>query len=177
MAPQSGPSQSDEAAIRRYRYLVQTAPPDAIERAHEEAFAQLTPEQRREVVRSLSSSLPAYERAGASGDDPKSVARLATRAEMRQPGTIERTLGAGGFFAGSLLSSLAGAFIGTAIAQHFMGGFGPAEDAGASDAQADAEQGADEAGAQDASAESGDADAGGDFDSGAGFGDDFGADL
>jgi hypothetical protein len=172
MSPrQRDPSQSDEAAIQRYRYLVQTAPPEAIERAHEEAFAQLTPEQRREVLRSLSASVPAYERAGARDDDPKSLARLATRAELRQPGTIERSLGAGGFFAGSLLSSLAGAFIGTAIAQHLLGGFGHAEDAGAADAQAVDEQGADEAGLQEAS------DEGGDFDSGADLGDDFGADI
>lgn len=173
MSPrQSAQSPSDEAAIQRYRYLVQTAPPDAIERAHEEAFAQLTPEQRREVLRSLSAEVPAHERAGARADDPKSLARLATRAELRQPGTIERSLGAGGFFAGSLLSSLAGAFIGTAVAQHFLGGFGPGEDAGAADAQAGDEQGADEPGVQEASDESGD------FDSGADLGgDDFGADI
>ncbi|HYD42234.1 MAG TPA: hypothetical protein VEB43_15515 [Anaeromyxobacter sp.] len=175
MSPrQGGPSQSDEAAIQRYRYLVQTAPPDAIERAHEEAFAQLTPEQRREVLRSLSASVPSYERAGATAEDPRSLARLATRAELRQPGTIERSLGAGGFFAGSLLSSLAGAFIGTAIAQHFLGGFGPAEDAGgtADEQAAGADEGGDEPGVQEASDESGD------FDSGADFGgDDFGADI
>ncbi len=173
MSPrQSGPSQSDEAAIQRYRYLVQTAPPDAIERAHEEAFAQLTQEQRREVLRSLSAAVPAYERAGTSADDPKSLARLATRAELRQPGTIERSLGPGGFLAGSLLSSLAGAFVGTAIAQHFLGGFGPAEDAGAAaETQAGDEHGTDEPGLQEAS------DEGGDLDGGADFGDDFGADI
>ncbi len=172
MAPrQGGPSQSDEAAIQRYRYLVRTAPPDAIERAHEEAFAQLTPEQRREVLRSLSASVPAYERAGVTAEDPSSLARLATRAELRQPGTIERSLGAGGFLAGSLLSSLAGAFIGTAIAQHLLGGFGTAGDAGTAEPQAADEHGTDEPGLQEAS------DEGGDLDAGADFGDDFGADL
>jgi hypothetical protein len=38
---------SDEQALARYQYMLRTAPPDAIEQAHEEAFAQLTPEQRR----------------------------------------------------------------------------------------------------------------------------------
>ena len=34
---------TDEQAIARYRYLLRTAPPEAIEQAHAEAFAQLTP--------------------------------------------------------------------------------------------------------------------------------------
>jgi hypothetical protein len=56
---------------------------------------------------------------------------MATRAEMRQPGFMERTFGGGGFggggfgsmLAGSLLGSIAGNFIGTAIAHQFLGGF------------------------------------------------------
>ncbi len=35
---------TDEQAIERYRYLLRTAPPEAIEEAHAEAFAQLTVE-------------------------------------------------------------------------------------------------------------------------------------
>ena len=38
---------TDEQALARYRYMLATAPPEEIERAHEEAFASLTPEQRR----------------------------------------------------------------------------------------------------------------------------------
>ena len=42
------PAQSaDEQAVERYRYMLRTAPPESSERAHEEAFARLTPEQRR----------------------------------------------------------------------------------------------------------------------------------
>ena len=44
----------DPRAIERYRYMLRTAPPDDIERAHAEAFAQLTPEQRATVLRELS---------------------------------------------------------------------------------------------------------------------------
>ncbi len=36
----------DKQALERYQYMLKTAPPDDIERAHEEAFAQLTPDQR-----------------------------------------------------------------------------------------------------------------------------------
>ena len=119
----------DEQAVARYRYLLRTAPPEAIERAHAEAFAQLTPEQRAQALQQLSKEVPASERAAtANQTDPQALARLATRAEMRQPGTLERALvgrgmGMGGMFAGSLLSSIAGAFIGTAIAHQFLGGF------------------------------------------------------
>lgn len=120
---------TDEQAIERYRYMLRTAPPETIEQAHAEAFAQLTPEQRRTVLQQLSSVLPENERkAGVQyGDDPQSLARLATRAEMRQPGTLERTfstmpgMSIGGLLAGSFLSSMAGMFIGSAIANAFFG--------------------------------------------------------
>lgn len=141
---------SDEAAIERYRYLLRTAPPDAIEQAHAEAFAQLTPEQRRQVLDGLSQDVPEAERA--QSDDPRALARMATRAEMRAPGTLENRfgggggLGMGGMLAGSLLASVAGAFIGTAIADSFFdlsdgGGADPAADSGgdvAADPGADA---------------------------------------
>jgi hypothetical protein len=106
----------DQKAIDRYLYLLRTAPPDDIERAHEEAFARLTPEQRAQVLQELSQEVPASE--VPSGDDPGSLARMATRAEMREPGTLERTFGRmqGPGLGGMFLSGLAGAFVGTAIA-------------------------------------------------------------
>jgi hypothetical protein len=123
-----GPATGDDAAIQRYRYLLRTAPPEAIEQAHAEAFAALTPEQRRTVLTELGSQVPASERA--ASDDPQALARMATRAEMRQPGTMERTfsargtgmggVGMGGVLAGGLLASLAGAFVGTAIANEIF---------------------------------------------------------
>jgi hypothetical protein len=114
----------DEVAVERYRYMLRTAPPETIEQAHAEAFAKLTPEQRRKVLADVSAGLPPEERA--TSDDPRSLARMATRAEMRQPGTMERALGGGrgmgmgGMIAGTLLASVAGAFIGTAIADAFF---------------------------------------------------------
>ena len=41
---------TDEQALARYRYMLATAPPEDIERAHEEAFAQLSPEQRQQAL-------------------------------------------------------------------------------------------------------------------------------
>jgi hypothetical protein len=91
--PQSGPPprSEDERAIERYRYLLRTAPPDQVEAAHAEAFGKLTPEQRRQVLEQLSAGVPAGERP--RDDDPRTLARAATRAEFRQPGFLERTFG------------------------------------------------------------------------------------
>ena len=92
-APPRAPRQQlpDEQAVARYRYLLRTAPPEQIEQAHAEAFAQLTPDQRQQVLTQLAAAVPAGERPRT--DDPQTLARVATRAEMRQPGTLERALG------------------------------------------------------------------------------------
>lgn len=128
-------SPNDEQAIERYRYMLRTAPPETIQQAHEEAFAQLTPDQRRAVLQELTRSAPPEETRRAT-DDPASLARLATRAEIRQPGMLERVFGSsrmggggfgggmgmglGGIFAGSLLASIAGTFIASSIAHSFF---------------------------------------------------------
>jgi hypothetical protein len=110
--------QTDEQALARYRYMLSTAPPEDVERAHEEAFARLTPDQRRQALEALAQVVPPSE---IRGDDPASLARTATRAEIRQPGTIERAWGPGApGLGGWFLATLAGSFVGTAIAQSFF---------------------------------------------------------
>ena len=165
---------SDELAIERYRYLLRTAPPEEIERAHAEAFAALTPEQRQKVIEGLASSASESELA-AAGDDPQRLARVATRAEMSEPGTMERVYGQmparGGFlgglgFGGTFLNTLAGAFVGTAIASALFGSYGyPPGDP--------ADQGSD-GGDGDAGGDGGDAGDTGDFGGGDVGGGDFG---
>lgn len=133
--------QGEDQQIERYRYLLRTAPPDQIEQAHAEAFARLSPEQRRQVLEQLSHEVPPGERA--QSDDPHALARMATRAEMRQPGTVERSLGGvgtGGVLAGSLLGSVAGAFIGTTIAMSLLGAY-EGDAAAESDASATGDSG------------------------------------
>lgn len=117
----SAASAEDERALERYRYLVRTAPPDRIEQAHEEAFAQLTPGQRRLALEQLSREAPDE---APRSDDPRSLARAATRAETRRPGTVERAfggmggMGMGGLGMGAgLLGSFATAFAGTLAAE------------------------------------------------------------
>ncbi|MBM7817550.1 hypothetical protein JOE63_000027 [Cellulosimicrobium cellulans] len=188
----AAPRTPDQVAVDRYRYLLRTAPPDQVEQAHAEAFARLTPEQRRQVLAELGEQVPASERA--TSDAPQDLARMATRAEMRQPGTLERTFagrgqGAPGFGAmvgSSLLGTIAGVVIGSAVANAL---FGPAF---ADPTQPVAEDAAAEQGAEDPGAAEGgdggaveaageDPSAGGDFgggdfgsgDFGGGF-DDFG---
>ena len=125
----------DRQAIDRYRYLLRTAPAEDIERAHAEAFERLTPEQRQAVLSQLASQVPESEVIGA---DPASLARMATRAEIRSPGTMERTFAgvSGPGMGGMFLATLAGAFVGTSIAGAFMDD-APSADEGASDADAD----------------------------------------
>ena len=176
---------TDEQAIARYRYLLQTAPPEAIEQAHEEAFAQLTPQQRRMVLEQLGRAVPEYERVADAPlkDDPRSLARMATRAELRQPGTMERLfggmgggIGVGGLMASSFLGSLAGMVVGSMIVQPFLSdafGAGDALAAGESGQGADAAGGGEDV-AADLGSEPG---AGGDLegDPGGDFGRDFDA--
>ena len=126
----------DEQALQRYRYMLRTAPPETIEQAHEEAFAKLTPAQRAQALRELAAETPEGERATLAGgrDDPKTLARLATRAELRQPGTMERTFGGmgkgpgmGGMMGGmggTIFASLAAGFVGSVVAQQFLDSVG-----------------------------------------------------
>jgi hypothetical protein len=156
---------TDEEALERYRYLVRTAPPEAIEQAHEEAFARLTPEQRRQALQDLSAAVPEHERTG--GDDPRSLARMATRAEVNRPGTVERAFGGGGGMlggmGGTLLGSFAAAFAGSLVAQSLF------SELGGEEAAAEGDSGA-EGGAGDAGGDTG----GGDFGGGDFGGGDFG---
>jgi len=167
----------DEIAVERYRYLLRTAPPETIEQVHEEAFARLTADQRRLLFQQLSEGAPAGERP--RGDDPRSLAQAATRSELRQPGTLERSLagpgsgaaggmGFGGMLATSLLGSVAGYVIGSTLVSAFLptpgadqaadgtagdgsGGDGTAADTGSGDAGS----GSGDAGVETASADAG----------------------
>lgn len=187
--PRSREMSEDEQAVERYRYLLRTAPPETIEEAHAEAFAKLTPEQRRLVLQELDATVtPAERAAGATYDeDPRSLARLATRAEMRQPGTLERTwsgmpagagmggIGMGGLMMGNFMSTIAGVMVGSMIADAFLGDAG--YDQGSADASADPSgaEGGDFAAGDAGSGDGGTfGDFGGDF---GGFGDFGGGDF
>ncbi len=175
VSPGAGVPSSDAQAVERYRYMLRTAPPETLEQAHAEAFAKLTPEQRRVVLAELTEAAPAAERASVaatSADDPQALARVATRAEVRQPGVMERSLGGvgGGMgLAGSLMTSFAMGFVGSMVAQSFMsaiGGFGGEDVAGG-------EAGSEGDALAENDAQGGDEYADGGMDDGGDFGGDF----
>jgi hypothetical protein len=165
-APHRAAPTDDERAVERYRYLLRTAPPETIEQVHAEAFAKLTEEQRAVVYEELSKGAGTGERPLSS--EPATLARAATRAEMRQPGTLERSFsnpayqgpGFGSMIASSLIGTVAGYVIGSALVSAFL----PWDGGASTDAAAD--------GGQDAGGDPG-ADAGADF-GGGDFGGDFG---
>jgi hypothetical protein len=198
--PQAPPARQlsdDELAIERYGYLLRTAPPESIEAVHAEAFAKLTPEQRAEVYRALAEQAPPGERL--VSDEPAALARAATRAEVRSPGTMERAFAGanaangrpmqagpsmGAMIGSSMLGTIAGVVIGSAIAQAFLpdassfeaGGEGgdAGADAGTDAGSADA-SGADASGADAGGGDYGGGDyGGGDFGGGGFGGGDFG---
>lgn len=163
---------NDAQALERYRYMLRTAPPETLEQAHAEAFAKLSPEQRRTILAELTDAAPPAERAAmsaTSSEDPQALARAATRAEIRQPGVLERSLGSGAMgFGGGLLSSFAMGFVGSMVAQSFFSAIGGFAGEASPEPQADNEDSSD----QDTLAENEAADEG--YDDGGDFGgDDF----
>jgi hypothetical protein len=160
---QSAPRTDDEIAVERYRYLLRTAPPEAIEQVHAEAFAKLTDEQRTMIFDELTQNAPAGD--APRNNDPQSLAQAATRSELRQPGTLERSFQGpsfGSMLGSTILGTVAGYVIGSALVSAFMP-MDPGTDAAGADAGSD---GSGDAGATDAGA----ADAGA-SDGGGGFGD------
>lgn len=145
-APRAPAPTDDARAIERYRYLLRTAPPETIEAVHREAFARLTEEQRAVIYEELSKGAGTGERPLSS--EPATLARAATRAEMRRPGTLEGSLsnpayggpGLGSMIASTLIGTVAGYVVGSALVSAFLpwdGGAGAAADPGA-DTGADA---------------------------------------
>ena len=125
----------DDAALARYRYLLRTAPPEALEQVHAEAFARLTVEQRARVLAEIASAAPAEERAAAASvaGDPGALARFATRAELRRPGLLERVLGGAPALGPSLAGSFLAGALGSVVAQRLFHGGDAFEGAGFGD--------------------------------------------
>jgi hypothetical protein len=108
---QNYPTYDRSDAVERYRYLLRTASPEQLEQAHTEAFAQLTPAERTQVLRALAETdeVP-------SDDSPSALARSATRLEVRQPGALDRVFGTTSDTGGrTLLASMAAGFAGSAV--------------------------------------------------------------
>lgn len=176
-------SSEDDRAVARYRYLLRTAPPESLEQVHAEAFSKLTDDQRQQLLAELSQDAPQGEAPRSA--EPQDLARAATRAEMRQPGTLERTFsgrgfggGLGGPIMGSMMGTIAGVVVGSAIANALFADYGSSPEAAeAGEAGADPSGGdtGGDAGSGDAgSGDAGSGDAGGDAGGSGDVGGDFG---
>jgi hypothetical protein len=74
---------AEDQIVRQYRYLLRTAPLDALESAHHEALEGLSEDVRSRVLAAVQDGLVAGQRLGAG--DVKALARLVTLGERRNP--------------------------------------------------------------------------------------------
>lgn len=81
MGNHEGPS--EDQAVRQYRYLLRTAPPDALAAAHHEALDRLDEDQRALVLAAVRQGLVAGQRL--TPDSTKAIARLVAIGERREP--------------------------------------------------------------------------------------------
>jgi len=142
----------DEIAVERYRYLLRTAPPETIEQVHTEAFSKLTDEQRDLLFQQLTENAMEGERP--ANAEPATLAKSATRAELRQPGTLDRAFGGdqaggrqgpgfGSMLGASLLGTVAGYVVGSAIVGAFLPDAGGEADASGESGDTGADPGTD----------------------------------
>jgi len=108
-------------ALRRYRHLLGNAPAESIEQAHAEAFGELPDPARAAIYEELSRGSGTGERPLSS--EPATLARSASRAEGRVPGSIESTLRAAddrGGFAGALMDPVVGHVAASPLVSAFL---------------------------------------------------------
>jgi hypothetical protein len=126
--PLTGPE-----ALARWRYLVVTAPPEALVAAHAAGLAALGADAQGEVLHRVRTALSALEPGAVAPREPEVLVRAAARAERRAPGFIERALSTD-VPGRRALTGLASAVVATGAAAPFLRGFEPEL---GSDAQAD----------------------------------------
>ncbi len=111
----------DDALLRRYRHLLDTAPIESIEQAHADAFRELREPQRAAIYEELSRGSGTGERPLSS--EPATLARSASRAEHRVPGSLETTLRAAdqrGGFGGRLVEPVVGHVAASPLVSAFL---------------------------------------------------------
>jgi hypothetical protein len=111
-------------AVARWRYLLVTAPPEALTTAHADGLAGLGGDIRTEVLQRLRSALSALEPGAVVPAEGAVLVRAAARAERRSPGFLERALSADSR-GERALTGLATAVVASAVAAPFLRGFEP----------------------------------------------------
>jgi hypothetical protein len=79
---------AEDLVVRQYRFLLRTAPPDALEEAHVEALGALSENHRAAVLRGVQSGLVAGLRL--THESLRPLAHLITLGERRAPGAFLR---------------------------------------------------------------------------------------
>ncbi len=105
----------EDVVVRQYRYLLRTAPLDALERVHAEAIPTLSREARATLLRTLQDGLVVGMHLGP--DDSAAMARLVTLGERRAAGILLRGLPP------EPLRALAGAAVGAEAAFGLFAGY------------------------------------------------------
>jgi len=116
------PPGAQGSAYDRYRYLLRTASPAEIEAAHEQAFARMSPLERRQVRRAL---VAAHTRP--ANESPAALARAATQLNRLRPGALDRALSAsspGRTVLGSLVSGVVGSTVFAFVLYPYLGALG-----------------------------------------------------
>lgn len=80
------PQSQEDQTVRQYRYLLRTAPLDALEHAHVDALNSLGPRTRQVVLETVQSELLTGTRL--IPDDITALAHLVTAGERHRPGAL-----------------------------------------------------------------------------------------
>jgi hypothetical protein len=98
---------SEEEVMQRYQKVASNVPEDVYQQSAEEAFARLSPQERKEFFQFLRQRAQQQQVAQDFADfnqegvkdryqDPHQLAQLTTRMRQQQPGFLEKLLGADG---------------------------------------------------------------------------------
>ncbi len=97
---------SDREAFDRYQQVAPQLPPDVYEQSAQEAFARMSPQERRQFVQYLRQraqeqqfDFPDLNQDGIDDrvqQDPRELARMTSRMRQQQPGGLGELLGGGG---------------------------------------------------------------------------------
>ncbi len=80
----------EDVVVRQYRYLLRTAPLDALEAAHREALSKVDPGDRAVVLRTVQTQLVTGAHLGVEDVEP--LARLVCLGERRDPGALTEAM-------------------------------------------------------------------------------------
>jgi len=111
-------------ALARWRYLLITAPPEALATAHADGLAAMDADARAGVLHRIRAALSALEPGAVPPREPEVLLRATARAERRAPGFFERALSADAAGRRSL-HGLATLVVASAAAAPFLAGYEP----------------------------------------------------